>query len=934
LYLNCHSYFSFKYGTFSPEELLRLAVEKGITRLALTDINNTSGIFDFVSFCQRAHVSPVIGVEFRNGFQLCYIGLAENAEGFEALNRFLSQYLKEEKPFPSEAPELRQVQWIYPPENLPARLPRESEWLGVKASELRRWQFRKPAGAEWQQKALAWQPVSFADRRGFDLHRLLRCMAQNELLGRLRPETHAAMDEFFPSPEEMLHSFREAPELIFRAETLLEHCNFSFDFEQPKNKRLFSADRSDDLELLRKLAEDGLEFRYGRKNSQARKRVEKELSIIHQLDFTAYFLITWDIIRYARSRGFFHVGRGSGANSMVAYCLGITDVDPIELDLYFERFINPHRSSPPDFDIDFSWDEREDIQTYIFRRYGREHVAMLGAYVTYQRNSILRELGKVFGLPGEEIDRMGENPAAFAGSRVMQWIERFGGMMKDMPAYVSIHAGGILISEESMFRYTALHLPPKGFPTTQFDMYVAEDISFAKFDILSQRGLGHIKDAVDIIYENKGLHVDVHAVQRFKQDERIRKQIRSAETIGCFYIESPAMRQLLHKLRCEDYITLVAASSIIRPGVSRSGMMREYINRFHRPGSFRYIHPDLEPLLRETYGVMVYQEDVIKVAHFFAGLDLADADTLRRGMSGKFRSKAEFAKIREKFFDSCVRKGYSEEITAEVWRQMESFSGYSFSKAHSASFAVESYQSLFLKTYYPMEFMVAVINNFGGFYRTEIYVHEARRSGARVEAPCVNHSRVLTRIKGDCIYLGFIHLQGLESRLAESIENEREENGRFRNLEQFLQRVRPGLEQSVLLIRCGAFRFTGRSRKELLWEVHVWYNGSSARPESSPVSLPLFSVSEEDASCSQELSLPGLSDESLLENAYDELELLGFSLFSPFALSDWTDEFARLPEETRKTAFSRNDEIPFGRRQLAAGRPNSLIALKSDDSNE
>ena len=934
LYLNCHSYFSFKYGTFSPEELLRLAIEKGITRLALTDINNTSGVFDFVAFCQRAHVSPVAGIEFRNGFQLCYIALAENSNGFEVLNRFLSQYLKEEKPFPAEAPELSHVQWIYPPGNLPSRLPLENEWLAIKASGLRRWQFRKPA-AEWQHKSLAWQPVTFPDRRGFDLHRLLRCMAQNELLGRLRPETHAEMDEFFPSPEEMLHNFREAPELIFRAEALLERCSFVFDFEQSKNKRLFSADRSDDLELLRKLAEDGLEFRYGRKNSQARKRVEKELAIIHQLDFTAYFLITWDIIRYARSRGFFHVGRGSGANSMVAYCLGITDVDPIELDLYFERFINPHRSSPPDFDIDFSWDEREDIQTYIFRRYGREHVAMLGAYVTYQHNSILRELGKVFGLPSEEIDRMGENPAVFAGSRVMQWIERFGGMMKDMPSYVSIHAGGILISEESMFRYTALHLPPKGFPTTQFDMYVAEDIGFAKFDILSQRGLGHIKDAVDIIYENKGLHVDVHAVQRFKQDERIRQQIRSAETIGCFYIESPAMRQLLHKLRCEDYITLVAASSIIRPGVARSGMMREYINRFHRPGSFRYIHPDLEPLLKETYGVMVYQEDVIKVAHHFAGLDLADADTLRRGMSGKFRSKAEFAKIREKFFDSCIRKGYSPEITAEVWRQMESFSGYSFSKAHSASFAVESYQSLFLKTYYPLEFMVAVINNFGGFYRTEMYVHEARRSGARVEAPCINHSRVLTRIIGDCIYLGFIHLQGLESKLAESIENEREENGRFRSLEQFLQRVRPGLEQAVLLVRCGAFRFTGRSRKELLWEVHVWYNGSAARPESAHISLPIFSVPEEEAAYSQELSLPGLSEDAPLENAYDEMELLGFSLFSPFALSDWSGEFAQLPEEIRRNALVRREEeqMPFGRRKLPLSSAQKIIPLKSGESN-
>jgi DNA polymerase-3 subunit alpha len=265
---------------------------------------------------------------------------------------------------------------------------------------------------------------------------------------------------------------------------------------------------------------------------------------------------------------------------------------------------------------------------------------------------------------------------------------------------------------------------------------------------------------------------------------------------------------------------------------------------------------------------------------------------------------------------------------------MESFSGYSFSKAHSASFAVESYQSLFLKTYYPMEFMVAVINNFGGFYRTEIYVHEASRCGARVEAPCVNHSRVLTRIKGDCIYLGFIHIQGLESKVSELIENELEEGGRFRSLEQFLQRVKPGLEQAVLLIRCGAFRFTGRSRKELLWEVHVWYNGSSSRPESVHASLPLFSASGEEAAYSQEFSISGLSEDVPLENAYDELELMGFSLFSPFALSDWKEEFMRLPGEIRKAAFSPADDHAFGRRPLSGTserRLNELTDNKKDD---
>jgi DNA-directed DNA polymerase III PolC len=916
MYLNCHSFFSLNHGTLSPEVLVAEAQKRGITRLALTDINNTSGVFDFVQFCQQVHLDPVVGIEFRNGFSLCYIGLAASPAGFENLNRWLSEHLFASKKFPAEAPEMEGVFWIYPRQNMPGRLPLPAEWLGIRAQEWQQWQFKKQKSnslfAKWENKTVAWQPVTFLDKTGFNLHRLLRCIDQNSLLSKLDPGSYAAPDEWFPAPEEMLSAFKECPELILRAEGLLEQCHFPFVFHEPKNKKIFSADRTDDLALLRKLADDGLLYRYGANHKLARNRVEGELKIIEQLDFSAYFLITWDIIRYARSRGYFHVGRGSGANSIVAYCLGITDVDPIELDLYFERFINPHRTSPPDFDIDFSWDEREEIQDYIFKRYGRDHVAMIGAYVTYQGSSIVRELGKVFGLPKTDIDKMVDSPRDFQDTQTMRWINRYGALMKDMPNYVSIHAGGIVISEESIYRYTALNMPPKGFPTTQFDMYVAEDIGFAKFDILSQRGLGHIKDAVDIIYENRGVHVDVHAIQRFKKDPIIANQLRSAETLGCFYIESPGMRQLLSKLHCDDYITLVAASSIIRPGVAKSGMMKEYIFRFHNPKSFRYIHPVMEPLLKETYGVMVYQEDVIKVAHHFAGLTLGEADILRRGMSGKFRSRAEFQKIKEKFFDNCQRRGYPEDITAEVWRQIESFSGYSFSKAHSASFAVESYQSLFLKAYYPKEFMVAVINNFGGFYRTEVYIHEARRCGAMVEPPCVNESNVLTTIKKETIYLGFVHLKSLESKLAETLVEERNRAGRYRNLGNLLKRVKMGLEQAVILIRIGALRFTGLSKKDLLWEAHVFFHGKN---KPMPATTALF-ANEEAGEYSETLAMPELAPDHYLEDAYDQIELLGFPLVSPFALTDWREEiFAHLLEAGRNeheiNVLQAKNEIPL-----------------------
>jgi DNA polymerase III alpha subunit len=294
-------------------------------------------------------------------------------------------------------------------------------------------------------------------------------------------------------------------------------------------------------------------------------------------------------------------------------------------------------------------------------------------------------------------------------------------------------------------------------------------------------------------------------------------------------------------------------------------MMREYIQRFHSPEKITYIHPVMEEQLKETYGVMVYQEDVLKVAHHFAGLDLSDADILRRAMSGKFRSQTEFLRIKDRFFNNCNERGYKPQITAEVWRQMESFAGYSFSKAHSASYAVESFQSLYLKAHYPLEFMVAVINNFGGFYRSWVYFNEARRWGGNIELPCVNRSTATTNISGKDIYIGFVHIQNLEHKITRSFLEEREQNGSYLSLEDFQRRTHITKEQLIILIRAGAFRFTGQSKSQLLWEAHIL----TGTDKKSVDNRNLFELSP------KAYKLPELESSSL-EDAYDEMELLGF----------------------------------------------------------
>ena len=865
MYLNCHSYYSLHYGTLSINELLDLAILNGVGTIALTDLNTTMGIPEFVKEAEAKGIKPIAGCEFRNEDNLLFIGLAKNREGLKELNDWQTEHNLENKLYPAVAPEFNHVFVVYPfGQKSPNEL-RDNEFTGIRAKQLNKLltsEYRK-----YPEKLVVWQPVTFKNQTGKFLHKSLRAIDHNVLISKLQENQFASQLETI-NLKSLMHPFRDHPEIIQNTEKLMEACSISFDFKSTKNKKTFTQSASEDKLFLKKLALDGMVYRYGTNNQEAKKRIAHELEIIDKLGFSSYFLIAWDIVRYSMSCGFYHVGRGSGANSIVAYCLKITDVDPIKLNLYFERFLNPKRTSPPDFDIDYSWRDRDQVQDYIFKRHGSDHVALLGATSTFKDRSIYRELGKVFGLPKEEIDLLVDNPNDERNSnKITRLIKTMTEQMVDFPNLRSIHAGGILISEEPLTYYTALDLPPKGFPTTQWDMYMAEDLGFEKLDILSQRGIGHIKEAVNIIRENRGEEVDVHQVEQFFQDEQIKLQLRTAETIGCFYIESPAMRGLLTKLHCDNYLSLVAASSIIRPGVAKSGMMKQYIQRFHHPETIQYLHPVMKEQLEETYGVMVYQEDVIKVAHHFAGLDLAEADVLRRAMSGKFRSKVEFQRIVDKYFSNCLERGYPDEIAREVWRQIESFAGYSFSKAHSASYAVESFQSLFLKAHYPLEFMVAVINNFGGFYRTWVYFNEAQRCGAHVELPCINTSRYETRIIGKDIFTGFVHVQNLESALITKIVNERNGNGPFHSLADFIQRVPATKEQLVILIRLGAFRFTGTSKAELLWNAHIFLN------KTAPVAKTkaLFEAKP------REFILPKL-EQSVLGDAWDEIELLGFPL--------------------------------------------------------
>jgi DNA polymerase-3 subunit alpha len=892
--MKIHSYFSLKYGVYAPETLVQWGVEAGYECLFLADINHTGSALAFVREAQKQGIRPVVGVELRNGIHAVATLMARNNRGIHEMNRFITPFLHEEKSFPSVLPHFSNC-WVFYP--LEAQLQRplfSHEFFQIDLTELAQWEFRYAQKYD-REKVVLLSPMMFKTKRDFNTHRLLRAIHHNVLLSKLPAEWHARGNEFLLAKTALIDACGESIDFWNRAQQCMEDCEVSFAFGEdalPQNPISYAGSKAMDEQLLRKLCAEGISYRYPILNDEIVERIEKEIDLIAQKDYLSYFLIAWDFTSYARSRGCFYVGRGSGANSIVAYLLRITDVDPLELDLYFERFINLYRKNPPDFDIDFSWKDRDEIVRYIFEKY--PNAAWLCTYNTFQYKATVRELGKVFGLPKSEIDKLSNRSVSPNQLDSMSaLVLRYASYVQDMPSHLSVHSGGIIISEHPITWFSATFMPPKGFPTTQFSMLEAEDVGLYKFDVLSQRGLGKIREALDIIaYNQPEVPLeDIHNIQRFKEDAKIRAMLLEAKALGCFYVESPAMRMLMVKLKVATYLELVAASSIIRPGVSQSGMMNEYILRHRDPVRRAKANPLLLEIMPETYGVMVYQEDVIKVAHYFAGLSLAEADVLRRGMSGKFRSRDEFTKVQQTFYGNCASRGYAKELIDAVWNQIASFAGYAFSKGHSASYAVESYQSLYLKAHFPLEYMTATVNNFGGYYRTEIYVHEARKYGAQIDPPCIQKGFHPCVLYGKRLILGFVLVEGLEVEVLRHVLEERTKYGEFKDFEDFLNRVRVPLDQLAILIRIGAFRSFGISRKQLLWRAH--YRLYKAPVKSVQEGLFVAPV--------QDFVLPDF-EEHPMELVFDQLDLLGFPLCNPFdLLSD------AIPEHTPAA------QIPYSR---------------------
>jgi DNA polymerase-3 subunit alpha len=667
--------------------------------------------------------------------------------------------------------------------------------------------------------------------------RLLSAIRTRTTCRSVPPQMCAPPGAFLRSSKEMESLLSEFPAACRESEAIADQCRFQHKLGRWRYPA-FPLPRGETPEsYLWKLCFDGLQRRYRKVGSAAMSRLQAEIQAVEKLGFAGYFLIVWDIVRFANSQGMPSLGRGSAANSLISYLLGITHVDPIQHDLYFQRFLNPERLSPPDIDLDFGWKDRDRVLGFIYEKYGRDNTAMICNINRFCSRSAFREAAKTHGYGDRLLSRISkrlprhtlddpENALARIpeASNLPVLSEPYRSLLETargldrFPRHLGIHAGGLVIGQSPLTNLFPLQWARKGILISQLDMYAIEDLGLVKIDILAQRGLAVVADAAGAVARNHGLKVDLSHLP--DDDPATKRLLREGETLGCFYVESPGMRALLRKLKADTFPVVVAASSVIRPGPSDSGMARSFVLRHLGKEKPTLLHPSLG-FLNETYGVMIYQEDVMRTLSAIAGMSLAEADLMRRAMSFK-GDPQEFLALKDRFFAGARQTGTAgdvgEEVIAEIWRQVSSFAGYAFCKAHSASYAVLSFQAAFLKAHYPAEFMAAVLSNHGGYYTTSAYLEEARRLGLEILLPDINQSESDFTACDGKIRIGLAQIHGLSQRSIQQLLNERERGGRFVSLGDLRERV-PALSEPEIesLIRCGACDGFELTRPELLW---------------------------------------------------------------------------------------------------------------------
>ena len=881
VHLHVHSPYSFLDGASSIEALLDRAAAFDMPALAITDHNALSGAVQFARAAAARGIQPLIGVELtlEGGYHLTL--LACNRRGYSNLCRLISQaHLRAPRRLPALphdalAPHseglialsgcrrgeavahlrrgdveqaraaLLRLKRVFGPrlyvELVDLRLP-GSRQLVRAVAEL---------AAELGIEPVATNDVHYARKADFPVHDVLTCVRTLTRLEDVHPERRLNAENYLKSPREMEALF--LPDLgraLTNAAEIALQCDRQV---LPLGEKLFPAyplpPGQSAAAWLRRLTFEGAQRRYGRVSEAIRERLEHELAIIEKLGVEDYFLVMWDIVNWARGQGIRTAGRGSAADCAVAYCLGLTDVDAIGRGLLFERFLSLERAQPPDIDIDFDARRRDEVAAYVYRRFGDDHVASVATYQTFQARSAIRELGKAMGLPDEELDALARRFPYIPADAIRQAARRLPEIRKSglldpgpgerghrfellfdlaesvagFPRHLGTHLGGLIISRQPIADLVPLQMAAKGVVIAQFDKDDVEAMGFIKLDLLSLRTLGAVDDAIRLIARRPGAP-DVRFESIPLDDPATYRMLHRGETVGAFQLESPAQRALQRRLGASHIEDIVASVALIRPGPIKGDMVEPFLARRRGEAPVVYPHPDLERILKKTYGVVLYQEQVIEIATVVAGFTPGESDRLRRAMT-HFRSHKEMEAIGELFVAKATARGVEPGVARSIFSCILGYAGYGFCEAHAAAFADTAYKTAYLLRHYPAEFFAALLNNQPmGFYPPHTLVLEARRRGVQVLGPDVNASEADYTVlpaggDGQAIRVPLKAVRELGEQKAAAIIEERRRGGPFHSLFDFCRRLtiaRDGLEALIL---AGAFDSLHPNRRALLWNL-------------------------------------------------------------------------------------------------------------------
>ncbi|MFQ6678403.1 MAG: DNA polymerase III subunit alpha [Fidelibacterota bacterium] len=815
-HLNTHSIYSKMSGTATFSEILQRAKEFNFSHLAMTE---TNGMYGFIRFIQAARdfgIQPIAGTNIITP-ECDVILLAENQTGYENICRLVSM-VHDEPEITIRALFQKHRDGLFVLSHSQSALSElvkifPSSHLFVELRPTITEQHAKELAKQFGIDMVATGDVYFLEKSDQKSHKILRAIEKNATLSQLTKNDIKDKHHYFCPEKEMIRRFPNSLDAINNSQYLAERCKTDWRYLNTIFPEISLKETHKANQLLRKLVYEGANVRFDAITDEINHRINYELEIITQKGFSPYFLVVHDIVQKTKST----IGRGSGAASIVSYCLFITQVDPIKYNLQFERFIHPERVDMPDIDVDFPWDERDDILDYVFNNYGLQRTAMVSSQVFLQPRSAIREVAKVYGLSNEEIKAVTKRIGYFARKKELaKWIStdpRFKDLDLDETLLEiieqsekiigafrvsSVHPGGIIIVPDEIRKYVPVLTAPKGVQIVEWEKDQVEDSGLLKIDLLGNRSLAVVRDTLRQIGLYRNERMDYHTIQP-NNDPKTEALMQSGKTMGIFYIESPATRLLLNKAGVVDFEHVVIYSSIIRPAANR------YINlmleRIHgKP--WELLHPDLH-FLNESYGIMVYEEQVTTTAREIAGFGYADSEHMRKGISHSgLAHKVPLWK--RKFIAGAENRGYTRELAETLWEMIESFSGYSFCKPHSASYAMLSFTCAYLKAHYPAEFLSSVITNQGGYYSTYAYLSEARRFGIKILWPDINRSERFFKGRNNKIRIGFMAINRLQKKAIDEILDERK-TGDFSSLSDFLLRTDLELSDLMALTNAGCF---------------------------------------------------------------------------------------------------------------------------------